>query len=105
MTYLGIDEIIAAEPEIVNQRYSGRLIEPHPHGEYKALYAERWLEQNNLSWDRVVALANHGNDRYLLEKASRGIAVHPDQKLRQIAKQQGWPIADNLEDALPFLQE
>lgn len=98
MKYLGIDEIIAAEPEIVNQRYSGRLIEPHPHGEYKTLYAERWLEENNLSWDKVTALANHVNDRYLLKKASRAIAVHPDKKLRQIAKRQGWPIANHLSE-------
>ncbi|MCH7879835.1 MAG: HAD family phosphatase [candidate division Zixibacteria bacterium] len=103
MTHLGIDEIIAAEPEIVNQRYSGRLIEPHPHGEYKALYAERWLAANDLSWDRVVALANHGNDRYLLKKASRAIAVHPDQKLRQIAKHQDWPIANNLKDVAAYV--
>lgn len=103
MTFLGIDEIIAAEPEIVNQRFSGRLIEPHPHGIHKAFYAERWLAENNMSWGKVTALANHANDRYLLKKASRAIALHPDQKLRQIAKRQGWPIANSLEDVVAYV--
>ncbi len=98
MTYLGIHEIIAAEPEIINERYTGRLIEPHPHGKYKALYAERWLSENNLTWENVTALANHYKDRYLLQKASRALAVHPDHELQQLAQQQGWPVANNLRD-------
>jgi len=91
--HLGIDEIIAAEPEILKHRYTGRLIEPHPHGKHKTLYAGRWLAKNNLAWDTVTALANHVNDRYLLEKAGQAIAVHPDQQLLKIAKRQGWSIA------------
>ncbi|MFQ5607380.1 MAG: HAD family hydrolase [Candidatus Zixiibacteriota bacterium] len=96
MKRLGITEIVAAEPEIISGRYTGRLTAPHPQGLHKVMNAERWLEEHEIGWSAVTALANHENDRFLLEKAAARIAVHPDRALARIAVDKGWPIVNEL---------
>lgn len=92
--HLGVDDLIAADPVITNSRYTGAVTEPHPRGKRKVAFADRWLRQNKLDWKQTVALGNHLDDRYLLERATIAVAVNPDNQLRQLADRKGWPCID-----------
>ncbi len=91
-----IDEVIAAEPEIVNGHCSGRTMREHPHGKVKVDRAGEWLTGRGFNWSETIAIANHWEDRFLLEKCNVPIAAHPDEKLRAYAVGNGWLIIDDL---------
>jgi len=95
-TRFGISDIIAAEPEICNGVYTGRTVAEHPHGLTKVTLAEDWLARNNRTWHGTTAIANHWQDRFLLEKCSMAIAAHPDKQLRTHARTHGWQVVDTL---------
>ena len=105
--HFGLTDIIAAEPEVVGSRYSGRLRRHHPHGLFKALELEKWLKLHGYGWDQVTALADHYDDRFLLERAAVAIAVNPSPQLKQEAEQAGWAIVPDASapaSILPFLR-
>jgi putative phosphoserine phosphatase/1-acylglycerol-3-phosphate O-acyltransferase len=92
--YLKVDEYIVADPEIQNGSFTGRLVRPHPQGERKADFAGEWLRTRGREVTRVIALANHWQDRFLLAGADRAIAVNPDDRLRLYAQREGWALAE-----------
>ena len=89
--HLGVADIIAAKPEVVDGRYTGALLEPHPAGKTKRDRAQAWLSANGTGWEHVTALANHHADRFLLQEAGRAFAVNPTERLRAYAEHHGWP--------------
>jgi len=99
-TRLGISDIIAAEPEIHNGVYTGRTVAEHPHGLTKVTLAEDWLARSNHTWNDTIAIANHWQDRFLLEASATAIAAHPDNKLRAHARTYGWQVVDNLTEIM-----
>ncbi len=98
MKTLGISEIICVEPETQDGKYTGRLKGIHPRGQRKVAAAQTWLRQNDCRWNQTVALANHGDDRFLLEAVKFPIAVYPDEKLRKFANHNEWMIIDSETD-------
>ena len=92
--YLGISEIIAAEPEIIDGHYTGGLTKPHPAGPRKTQYAKAWLKAHDLDFFDAVALGNHFGDRDLLGRVMVPIAVNPTDHLREYANKMGWPIIE-----------
>lgn len=96
--YLGIADIIAAYPEIRSGRYTGRLRAPHPHGLYKKMYADDWLSSHGFSWSDATAIANHYDDRHLLQASAKPIAAFPDAKLERVAGKNDWTIMNSFID-------
>ncbi len=101
--HLGISDIIAAEPEISAGVYTGRTVAEYPHGVTKVTLAENWLERNNCTWGNTIAIANHWQDRFLLENAKTAIAAHPDDRLRKYATTKRWPIVYDLSEIAQIL--
>jgi len=97
-THLGIPDVIAADLEIRNSLYTGRLIRPHPIDERKMLYADEWLIERGLNWEDTVAIADHWGDRYMLEQSDLAIVVCPMRQLRDMAKRMNWTILENRDD-------
>lgn len=93
--HLDLRDFIAAEPEIENNRYTGRLTKPHPHAHYKVKYVQEWLDANGYAWEQVIALGDHGDDQYLLAKAGRAVAVNPDKELKRISTHNNWTIVND----------
>jgi phosphoserine phosphatase len=95
---LGVDEIIAASPQIKQHRYTGRLAEPHPRGRHKVLAAEKWLKTNGLTWDRIAAVADHWDDRFLLDRAGVPVVIGHDSRLITHARKNRWLVVRNPEE-------
>ena len=94
MDYFGIKEIICAEPEIKHNCFTGRLLIPHPYGKRKIAFAQQWLDKGGFGWQHVYAIADHFEDRFLLQHARTPIAMHASSRLRTFARQQNWIVCD-----------
>lgn len=95
--HFGVTHVIAARALIKDGRYTGELIEPHPRGPYKRVYAERFLATRPELWEHTWALADHEDDLPLLERAGTAIAVNPRPPLLTVAQRRGWPVVTDAE--------
>ncbi|MCE3027217.1 HAD family phosphatase [Salinicola sp. DM10] len=90
---LGVDDLIAIEPERDGKRYTGRVAGIPSYREGKVTRLEQWLEeQPALTLDDAWFYSDSINDRFLLEKVPNPVAVDPDDALRDLAEEQGWRV-------------
>jgi len=89
---LGVDALLATEPEIRHDRYTGKITGTACFREGKVTCLREWLEQH--PYDIVTAsfYSDSQNDLPLLEMVGRPVAVDPDDMLRRVASARGWPI-------------
>jgi HAD superfamily hydrolase (TIGR01490 family) len=89
---LGIENLIATEPEQVDGKFTGKVsgIPSFQHGKVARL--KDWLANNQLSLAGSIFYSDSHNDLPLLEKVDTPVAVDPDETLQQIAEQRGWKI-------------
>jgi len=102
--YLGLEDIIAAEPAVVDGAYTGGLIEPHPIKLRKVAAAERWLKQHGFSWEQTAAVADHYDDRFLLERVALPIAMNPGRRLMRLAIERGWHVFQPQDNPKEFIK-
>ena len=88
----GITDIIATNAEVIEGKYTGKVINTACYQQGKLVRLEQWLEGRHVteSW----AYSDSINDRFLLEYADHAIAVNPDDRLDALAREQGWDIQD-----------
>ncbi len=89
---LGIDELIAVEPEVVDGRYTGRATGIPSYREGKVKRLEAWLADKDQSLDGSWFYSDSHNDLALLERVDHPVAVDPDPSLREEAEARGWKI-------------
>lgn len=89
---LGIEEMLASDAEIVNDRYTGEPQGVPCFHEGKVTRLRTWLEQHNENLDGAHFYSDSANDLPLLELVDNPVAVDPDPRLRQAAEAKGWPI-------------
>lgn len=89
---LGIEHIIAPEPELIDGNYSGAIvgIPSFQHGKVTRL--QQWLEDKQLDLSGSYFYSDSHNDLPLLEQVDHPVAVDPDDILNARAQQQGWPV-------------
>ncbi|WP_196161064.1 HAD family hydrolase [Reinekea sp. G2M2-21] len=91
---LGINHLIACEPELKNGRYTGKPtgIPSFQHGKVDRL--DMWLKEQQQSLTGAWFYSDSHNDLPLLEQVDNPVAVNPDDRLRKRAQEQGWTILD-----------
>lgn len=95
-----IEHVIAAQPEVAEGRYTGRLIEPHPFAGRKVRFAESWLQAHQRSWSETVVIADHWQDRFVLGRAALAIVVNPAYTTRKLAHSEGWIVLSSRDGTL-----
>lgn len=95
---LGVDDILASNPEIVDNRYTGRVAGTpcYQHGKVERLNA--WLKDNNETLNGSYFYSDSINDLPLLELVTHPVAVDPCDRLAKIANEKSWPVI-SLRDA------
>ena len=92
--YLGIEHLIATEPQIVADRFTGKAagVLNMRQGKVDRLHA--WLAEQGLSLDAVhsTAYSDSVNDLPLLECVNSPICAQPDPALERIASDRAWPV-------------
>ncbi|MBB3332423.1 HAD superfamily hydrolase (TIGR01490 family) [Halomonas campaniensis] len=89
---LGVDHLIAVEPEVVDGRYTGRVTGTPSYREGKVTRLEQWLADKELTLDDSWFYSDSHNDIPLLEIVEHPVAVDPDPSLREVAEARGWRI-------------
>ena len=104
---LGVEHIIATEPEKIDNRYTGNVSGIPCFREGKVQRLELWLQEqglkeqglkkqgmnaHNATLDDSWFYSDSHNDIPLLEKVSHPVATDPDDQLAAHAKTCGWPI-------------
>jgi HAD superfamily hydrolase (TIGR01490 family) len=89
---LGIDHLIATDPEMVDGRFTGRVAgkPSFQHGKVERL--KQWLARRDDDLKDSVFYSDSHNDLPLLELVDTPVAVDPDPKLQATAEQRGWKI-------------
>ncbi|MCH4809983.1 HAD family hydrolase [Vreelandella neptunia] len=89
---LGVDHLIAVNPEVANGRYTGRVSGIPSYREGKVTRLNQWLEQQDISMDGAWFYSDSHNDLPLLEQVDHPVAVDPDETLRKVAEERHWRI-------------
>jgi len=92
---LGINHLIATEPEQKNGQFTGRVSGIPCFQEGKITRLEQWLDAQNLTWLSFLQswfYSDSLNDLPLLKKVTHPVAVDPDATLHKHAQNNGWPI-------------
>ncbi|MEW6764641.1 MAG: HAD family hydrolase [Pseudomonadota bacterium] len=88
---LGIEDILATQPEREGDRYTGRYVgtPTFQHGKVKAL--QEWKTAQPEPFERTWFYSDSRNDLPLLEQVEHPVAVDADAVLASEAEKRGWP--------------
>ncbi|WP_148253098.1 histidinol-phosphatase [Aidingimonas lacisalsi] len=89
---LGVDDLIAVEPEIVDGRYTGHVSGTPSYREGKVERVNEWLKHREQTLDEAWFYSDSHNDLPLLEQVAHPVAVDPDERLRETAQARDWRI-------------
>lgn len=89
---LGIDHLIATQPQMRNGRYTGEVEGTPSFREGKVERLQTWLDERAESLQGSSFYSDSHNDIPLLELVENPVAVDPDEKLLLRARKMGWPV-------------
>ena len=88
----GIDNLLATTPEFVKGRYTGKFNGTPCYQEGKVTLLKEWLENSTETLENSWFYSDSHNDLSLLKLVDNPVAVDPDEKLGEYAKQADWSI-------------
>ena len=87
----GINNLLATEPEIKNNKYTGRVLGEPCFQLGKITHLKRWMKENNEDLKGSTFYSDSHNDLPMLELVDHPVVVNGDEKLLDIAKKRNWP--------------
>jgi HAD superfamily hydrolase (TIGR01490 family) len=91
---LGLTGALGTVAEVVDGKYTGRLVGELMHGPAKAEAVRALAEREGLDLSRCTAYSDSVNDLPMLSEVGTAVAVNPDTELRAVARSRGWVIRD-----------
>jgi HAD superfamily hydrolase (TIGR01490 family) len=91
---LGVPTVLSTEPEIVDNRYTGRFLGTATYKEGKVTALQEWLLKSGHNLEGSYFYSDSITDITLLERVDNPIAVNPEENLNSIAIQRDWKILD-----------
>jgi HAD superfamily hydrolase (TIGR01490 family) len=89
---LGIDCVLAAQPERTESGYTGRVVPPLPYGEGKRHLVERFAKQEQMELKDCYAYGDSPGDFAVLQCVGYPQVVNPIRGMARVARSRGWPI-------------
>ncbi|WP_434035057.1 HAD family hydrolase [Cupriavidus sp. a3] len=97
----GVEHLVASQAATIGAgplaQFSGEMVGVPSFGAGKVERVTDWLATLGRRWEdfeRTVFYSDSRNDLPLLQHVSHPIVVAPDPRLRAIAQERGWPIAE-----------
>jgi HAD superfamily hydrolase (TIGR01490 family) len=93
----GVDELIAVELERdAGGQLTGEIVGIPSARDGQVQRMEQWLRRRQLDWAQVETTfyTDSINDLALLERVNHPVATNPDDRLRALAQERGWPIVE-----------
>jgi HAD superfamily hydrolase (TIGR01490 family) len=91
---LGLTGALGTVAEVVDGKFTGRLVGEMMHGEAKAEAVRALAEREGLDLERCTAYSDSANDLPMLTLTGSAVAVNPDTELRAVARSRGWTVRD-----------
>jgi HAD superfamily hydrolase (TIGR01490 family) len=89
---LGVEYLLATDPEELNGRYTGRVSGTPCYREGKVVRLNEWMRSNDKDLKGSWCYSDSHNDLPLLQESEHPVAVDPDPILRSEATARGWPV-------------
>jgi HAD superfamily hydrolase (TIGR01490 family) len=89
---LGVDHLLATEPEMLHGRYTGRVAGAPCFQDGKVSRLQDWLQAHEQTLSGSHFYSDSHNDLPLLQRVDHPVAVDPDDKLEAHAREHHWPI-------------
>lgn len=89
---LGVDAMLATEPEIIDQCYTGRYTGTACFHQGKVVRLQQWLKETGYSLEGSYFYSDSHNDLPLLKVVDNPVVVDADPILTAYAEQHQWPI-------------
>jgi phosphoserine phosphatase len=83
---------LAADPEIANGRYTGKVVGTPTYQQGKVTRLKEWLQEQSETLEGSWFYSDSANDLPLLLEVDNPVAVDPCDRLRKKAQDQQWPI-------------
>ncbi len=87
-----VDDLIATDPEMIDGKYTGKVAGTPCFQQGKITRLQQWLENTHHDLEGSTFYSDSHNDLPLLEIVSTAIAVDPDEQLKVVAQDRGWPV-------------
>lgn len=100
---LGVETLIATEPEFINGGYTGEIIGAPAYRDGKIERVRHMLENGSDPVEQTYFYSDSHNDLPLLRHVDIPVAVDPDTILEAEARTAGWPIISLRGQTLPWL--
>ena len=82
--------LIATEFEVINQKFTGKVLNTPCFREGKVSKVKKWVDDNNFDLSKASFYSDSFNDLPLLEKVKYPVIVDGDDKLLEIGKNRNW---------------
>ncbi|HUR97166.1 MAG TPA: HAD-IB family hydrolase [Pyrinomonadaceae bacterium] len=92
--HLGIDDFVANRLEFVNGYATGRVLPPVMASATKAKWIREYAEREDINLSESYAYSDSISDLPMLSIVGHPVAVNPDFRLKQTARQHDWAILD-----------
>lgn len=89
---LGVSHLLATEPEVVDDLYTGRTVGIPCFQQGKVARLNAWLADTGSDLANSWFYSDSHNDLPLLKQVTYPVAVDPDATLARHAQAQGWPV-------------
>ncbi|MBS8241232.1 HAD family hydrolase [Marinobacter lipolyticus] len=89
---LGIEHLIATDPELVNGRYTGQVAGVPSFQDGKVTRLNDWLASQSETLEGAWFYSDSHNDVPLLKQVANPVAVDPDPTLEKLALEKGWKV-------------
>ena len=89
---LGADLAVGTGLEVVDGRYTGRLLGEHVASGQKVVRVTDLARQHRIDLARSYCYADHRSDLAMLERFGHPVPTNPDRGLVRIARERGWEV-------------
>ncbi|WP_423824198.1 HAD family hydrolase [Salinisphaera sp. SPP-AMP-43] len=100
---LGIEHLIATDPEIVDGAYTGAIAGTPCYRDGKIVRAREFVAVQERAYNAVTFYSDSHNDLPLLRWSDQPFAVDPDPTLAAAAQAAGWPIISFRGESMPAI--
>lgn len=92
--FLDVETVLAAQPERIGDRYTGRLLSPFPYGQGKHHMVEAFAAGHGLDLKQSHAYGDSPGDVEVLRAVGHPTVVNPIRGMARIARREGWNIVE-----------
>jgi HAD superfamily hydrolase (TIGR01490 family) len=94
LEHFGLDTALCTRFVVESGLFTGHLVKPICYGAGKVELAEDYARANEIDLSRSYFYTDSITDLPMLERVGHPRVVHPDPRLRLLARRRNWPILD-----------